>query len=137
AQGADIRVEAVTAGGNIPALADACRRLKPRFAVVANEALLSEARAALVSLDVEVGAGPSALEEAGGRPAGRGRAAILGAAGAGGGAARRDGRHRQQGMPHLRRPAHVGGGRGEWIEAAAGGFRAQRNLPSSDPPSSY
>ena len=81
AGGADIRVEAVTAGRNVAALADACRRLKPRFAAVAEEGQLEEARAALSGLGIEVGAGHAALVEAGARPADWVMSAIVGAAG--------------------------------------------------------
>lgn len=81
AQGADIPVEAVTAGANLEALLDACRRLRPRFAAVADAGQLETARAALAGLGVEVGAGPSALEEAGARPADWVMSAIVGAAG--------------------------------------------------------
>lgn len=80
-QGAGIAVEAVTAGGNVAILADACRRLRPRFAAVADPRQLEAARAALAGLDVAVGAGPSALEEAGARPADWVMSAIVGAAG--------------------------------------------------------
>jgi 1-deoxy-D-xylulose-5-phosphate reductoisomerase len=80
-QGANIPVEAITAGQNIAALADACRRLKPRFAAVSDPSLLSAAREALTGLNVEIGAGPSALEEAGARPADWVMSAIVGAAG--------------------------------------------------------
>jgi 1-deoxy-D-xylulose-5-phosphate reductoisomerase len=62
-------------------LADACRRLKPKFAAIANPALLGETKTALAGLGVEVGAGPSALEEAGARPAAWVMSAIVGAAG--------------------------------------------------------
>jgi 1-deoxy-D-xylulose-5-phosphate reductoisomerase len=80
-QGAEIAVEAVTAGGNLAILADACRRLRPRFAAVADPRQLEAARAALTGLNVVVGAGPSALEEAGARPADWVMSAIVGAAG--------------------------------------------------------
>lgn len=80
-QGDALPVEAVTAGANIPALAEACRRLNPRYAAVADAALLGEARAALAGLDIEVGAGPAALVEAAARPAGWVMSAIVGAAG--------------------------------------------------------
>jgi len=80
-QGADIAVEAVTAGRNLAALADACRRLKPRYAAVSDASQLTAAREALAGLNVEVGAGTSALEEAGARPAGWVMSAIVGAAG--------------------------------------------------------
>jgi len=81
AQGTATPVEAVTAGRNIAALAKACQRLRPRFAAVADPALLDAAREALAGLDVEVGAGPTALEEAGTRPADWVMSAIVGAAG--------------------------------------------------------
>lgn len=81
AQGGEIAVEAITAGRNIAALADACRRLRPRFAAVADASLLNETRAALDGLNVEVGAGDAALEEAGARPADWVMSAIVGAAG--------------------------------------------------------
>lgn len=80
-QGVDIPVEAVTAGGNVGALVEACQALRPRFAAIANEALLDEARQALRPLGVEVGAGQGALEEAGARPADWVMSAIVGAAG--------------------------------------------------------
>jgi 1-deoxy-D-xylulose-5-phosphate reductoisomerase len=81
AQGTDIAVEAVTAGANLAGLADACRRLKPRFAAVADPGMLKVAREALAGLNVEVGAGPQALEEAGARPSDWVMSAIVGAAG--------------------------------------------------------
>ena len=81
AQGQTIPVEAVTAGRNIEALAAACRRLKPRFAAVADANLLDAARSALAGLGVEVGAGAGALTEAGARPADWVMSAIVGAAG--------------------------------------------------------
>jgi 1-deoxy-D-xylulose-5-phosphate reductoisomerase len=80
-QGQDIPVEAVTAASRLDVLADACRRLKPKFAAVADPALLAKARDALAGLDVAVGAGPAALEEAGARPADWVMSAIVGAAG--------------------------------------------------------
>ena len=81
ARGVEIDVEAVSAGVNVQALVDACRILKPRFAAVADPALLSPAREALAPLGVEVGAGSAALEEAGARPADWVMSAIVGAAG--------------------------------------------------------
>lgn len=81
AQGQDIRVEAITAGQNLSGLAEACRTLRPKFAAVADPALLSAAREMLADLSVEVGAGESALEEAGARPAEWVMSAIVGAAG--------------------------------------------------------
>ncbi|MGE0595154.1 MAG: 1-deoxy-D-xylulose-5-phosphate reductoisomerase [Hyphomonadaceae bacterium] len=81
AQGAEIAVEAITAGRRVDVLADACRTLKPRYAAVAEPGLLAEARAALSGLDIEVGAGPSALTEAAAAPADWVMSAIVGAAG--------------------------------------------------------
>ncbi|MBS0385407.1 MAG: 1-deoxy-D-xylulose-5-phosphate reductoisomerase [Proteobacteria bacterium] len=81
AQGADINVEAITAGSNVAALADACRKLRPRFAAIADEGRLAALRAALSDVDVEVGAGASALQEGGARAADWVMSAIVGAAG--------------------------------------------------------
>ncbi|MBK8542113.1 MAG: 1-deoxy-D-xylulose-5-phosphate reductoisomerase [Caulobacteraceae bacterium] len=80
-QGHEFPVEAVTAASRVDALAEACRRLKPKFAAIADPSLLSAAKTALAGLRVEVGAGPSALEEAGARPAEWVMSAIVGAAG--------------------------------------------------------
>ena len=80
-QGVSIPVEAVTGGRNVAALADACRRLRPRFAAIADPQLLAPLRAAVAGLDVEIGAGASALEDAASRPADWVMAAIVGAAG--------------------------------------------------------
>jgi 1-deoxy-D-xylulose-5-phosphate reductoisomerase len=81
ARGVDIPVEALTAGRNIAALAQACRILKPKFAAIADPALLPQLREALAGLEIEAGAGTRALEEAAGRPAEWVMAAIVGAAG--------------------------------------------------------
>ena len=81
AQGHELEVEAVTAASRLDVLAEACRRLKPKFAAIADASLLNEAKAALAGLNVEVGAGPSALDEAGARPAEWVMSAIVGAAG--------------------------------------------------------
>ena len=81
AQGVDLQVEAVTAGGDVAALAQACAKLKPRFAAVAEEAQLTAARTALAGQDIEIGAGADALQEAGARPADWVMSAIVGAAG--------------------------------------------------------
>ncbi|MBL8536319.1 MAG: 1-deoxy-D-xylulose-5-phosphate reductoisomerase [Hyphomonadaceae bacterium] len=80
-QGIEIAVEAVSAGGNLSALRDACMRLRPKFAAIADSSKLYEARDALAGLDVTVGAGTGALEEAGARPADWVMSAIVGAAG--------------------------------------------------------
>ncbi|MEZ5956044.1 MAG: 1-deoxy-D-xylulose-5-phosphate reductoisomerase [Hyphomonadaceae bacterium] len=81
AQGHELPVEAVTAASRLDLLAEACRRLKPKFAAIADPSLLDDAKTALAGLDVEVGAGISAIEEAGARPAEWVMSAIVGAAG--------------------------------------------------------
>ncbi len=79
AAGADIEVEAITAGRNFEALAEQVRSLRPRFVAVADADQLETARAALPG--IEVGAGPSALVEAAEREAEWVMSAIVGAAG--------------------------------------------------------
>ncbi|MBY0564832.1 MAG: 1-deoxy-D-xylulose-5-phosphate reductoisomerase [Hyphomonadaceae bacterium] len=79
--GADIEVEAVTAGANIPALLDACLRLRPRLAAIADPKLYSAAKSALVGTGVELGAGAAALEGAAAANADWVMSAIVGAAG--------------------------------------------------------
>lgn len=81
AQGQQIEVEAVTAGQNLAGLVEACRTLKPNFAAVSDQSMLEAAREALAGMNVEVGAGGSALQEAGARPAEWVMSAIVGAAG--------------------------------------------------------
>jgi 1-deoxy-D-xylulose-5-phosphate reductoisomerase len=81
ANGWDVEVEAITAGQNVAALREACLQLRPRFAALSSEGMLAEARNALSDLDVEVGAGAAALEEAGARSADWVMSAIVGAAG--------------------------------------------------------
>lgn len=81
AQGQEINVEAITAGHNLAGLVEACKALRPKFAAVSDATHLQLAREALAGLDVEVGAGPSALNEAGARPADWVMSAIVGAAG--------------------------------------------------------
>ncbi len=79
ARGGEIEVEAITAGGNLAALVEAARVLRPKFVAVAEEGLLVDARAALPG--IEVGAGEDAICEAAARPADWVMAAIVGAAG--------------------------------------------------------
>lgn len=81
AQGIDVPVEAVAAGRNVDALVEACRRLKPKFAAIADLGCFEQARARLAPLGVEVAAGEGALEEAADRPADWVMSAIVGAAG--------------------------------------------------------
>ncbi|MBL8550756.1 MAG: 1-deoxy-D-xylulose-5-phosphate reductoisomerase [Hyphomonadaceae bacterium] len=79
AQGLERPIEAIAAGRDVAALAAAARRLRPKFAAIADPTLLEDARAALPG--VEVGAGPAAIEEAAARPADWVMSAIVGAAG--------------------------------------------------------
>jgi len=79
--GADIPVEAIASGKNVEALVQACRRLQPRFAAIADATQLDALRSALSGTGIECGAGSSALEEAGARPSDWVMSAIVGAAG--------------------------------------------------------
>lgn len=79
---AEIAVEAVTGGSNVEALADQAAALGARFAAIADERLGPDLAAACAArgLRIETGAGPSALVEAGARPAEWVMSAIVGAA---------------------------------------------------------
>jgi len=79
AAGADITIEALTAGQNIAALAALAARWRPRFVAVADASKLDEARALMPG--IAVGAGPGALVEAAQRDSDWVMAAIVGAAG--------------------------------------------------------
>jgi len=81
AQGQDIRVEALAAGGDVAGVAELARRLRPRFVALAEEAKRADLQAALAGTGIEIGAGESAVEEAGARPADWVMAAIVGVAG--------------------------------------------------------
>jgi len=74
-------VVALTGGGNVARLAADARPLGAEVAVVAQEALLPELRAALAGSGVEAAAGRAALLEAASRPADWVMSAIVGAAG--------------------------------------------------------
>lgn len=74
-------VVALTANSNVEKLADQARRFKPEFIAVADERLGDDLKAAVGGLDIETGAGPSAVEEAANRDAEWVMAAIVGAAG--------------------------------------------------------
>jgi 1-deoxy-D-xylulose-5-phosphate reductoisomerase len=75
------RVEALTANGNVQALAKLAREFDARFAAVADPARLSELKEALAGTRTECGAGESAVIEAAARPADWVMAAVSGAAG--------------------------------------------------------
>jgi 1-deoxy-D-xylulose-5-phosphate reductoisomerase len=74
-------VEALTANSKVGLLAEQARRLKARLAVVADERLYGDLKAALADSGVEAAAGPAAVIEAAERPAEWVMAAIVGAAG--------------------------------------------------------
>lgn len=75
------QVEVLTGGANIARLAEQARRWRPRLAVTADPARLSELRDALAGTDVEVAAGPEAIVEAATRPVDWVMASIVGSAG--------------------------------------------------------
>jgi 1-deoxy-D-xylulose-5-phosphate reductoisomerase len=74
-------VEALTCGDNIKLLAEQARRWRPRVAVTADPARLSDLRDALAGTGVEAAAGDAAVVEAATRPADWIMASIVGAAG--------------------------------------------------------
>src|SRR6201995_847451 len=75
------RVEALTARGNVQALAKLAKEFGARFAAVADPSKLGELRDALAGTRTECGAGESAVIEAAARPADWVMAAVRGAAG--------------------------------------------------------
>ncbi len=78
---ADIEIEALTANSNVALLAEQARKHRPRFVAIADARKKDELVAALAGVDVEIGAGAEAVEEAGARDADWVMAAIVGAAG--------------------------------------------------------
>ena len=74
-------VEALTAHRNVATLAEQARRLRAKQAVVADESLYGELKAALAGTNIGVAAGAAAVTEAAERPADWVMAAIVGAAG--------------------------------------------------------
>ncbi|WP_313004777.1 1-deoxy-D-xylulose-5-phosphate reductoisomerase [Brevundimonas sp.] len=75
------QVEVLTGGNNIARLAEQARRWRPRLAVTADHARLSELRDALAGTGVKAAAGPDAIVEAATRPVDWVMASIVGAAG--------------------------------------------------------
>ena len=75
------RVEALTANGNVQALAKLAREFGARFVAVADASKLSELKEALAGTTTECGAGESAVIEAAAGPADWVMAAVSGAAG--------------------------------------------------------
>ena len=74
-------VEALTAHGNVKRLVEQSLKLRPRLAVIADETLYGELKAALAGTNIAVAAGQDALKEAASLPADWVMAAIVGAAG--------------------------------------------------------
>jgi len=75
------QVVALSGGRNVARLAELARSLRAEVAVVADEALLPDLRAALAGSGVAAAAGPAAIVEAAQRPADWVMSAIVGAAG--------------------------------------------------------
>ena len=75
------RVEAITAGSDVAALASAARACGARFAAIADARLGEALKAALAGSGIDSGAGPSALVDAAARDAEIVITAIVGAAG--------------------------------------------------------
>jgi len=75
------RVAALTAGRNVPALAQLAREFNARLAVVADPAVFADLKAALSGSGVQVAAGPDAIVEAASYPADWVMAGISGAVG--------------------------------------------------------
>jgi 1-deoxy-D-xylulose-5-phosphate reductoisomerase len=75
------RVEALTANGNVQALAKLAREFDARFVAIADPSRLTELKEALGGTRTECGAGESAIIEAADRPADWVMAAVSGAAG--------------------------------------------------------
>jgi 1-deoxy-D-xylulose-5-phosphate reductoisomerase len=78
---AEVEIEALTANSNVALLAEQAKKFRPRFVAIGDEALKGDLMDALRGEDIEIGAGPSAIEEAGARDADWVMAAIVGAAG--------------------------------------------------------
>lgn len=75
------RTVALTGGRNVARLAEMARALRAEIAVIADEALLPDLRAALAGTGTEAAAGTQAIAEAADRPADWSLSAIVGAAG--------------------------------------------------------
>ena len=74
-------IEALTANSNVEKLAEQARKFRPNFVAVADASKKEDLASALGDLDVEMGAGAAAIEEAAERDADWVMAAIVGAAG--------------------------------------------------------
>ncbi|MEL6360571.1 MAG: 1-deoxy-D-xylulose-5-phosphate reductoisomerase [Pseudomonadota bacterium] len=78
---AEIKISALTANRNVALLAEQARKFRPEFVAIGEAHLEADLRDALAGEDIEIGAGPEAIEEAGSRDADWVMAAIVGAAG--------------------------------------------------------
>lgn len=78
---AEVEIEALTAHSNVALLAEQAKKFRPRFVAIGDERLRDDLEDALRGEAIEIGAGPSAIEEAGARDADWVMAAIVGAAG--------------------------------------------------------
>ena len=78
---AGVDIEALTANGNVALLAEQAKKFRPRFVAIGDVSKKEELKSALAGLDIEIGAGAEAIEEAGARDADWVMAAIVGAAG--------------------------------------------------------
>lgn len=78
---AAVEVEALTANSNVALLAEQARKFRPRFVAIGDASKTNELRSLLAGLDIAIGGGASAVEEAGARDADWVMAAIVGAAG--------------------------------------------------------
>ncbi len=78
---AEIEIEALTANRNVALLVEQARKFRPRFVAIGDETFKDDLKTALAGTGIEVGAGPSALEDAAMRDADWVMAAIVGAAG--------------------------------------------------------
>jgi 1-deoxy-D-xylulose-5-phosphate reductoisomerase len=73
-------IAALTAGGNVKVLIEQARAMKPKLAVIGDEACLAELTAGLAGTGIEVAAGRKAVIEAAGRDSDFVMVAIMGAA---------------------------------------------------------
>lgn len=78
---AEVEIVALTANSNVALLALQAKKFRPQFVAIADASLKGDLQDALRGEDIEIGAGPEAVEEAGAREAGWVMAAIVGAAG--------------------------------------------------------
>ncbi|MEM9170261.1 MAG: 1-deoxy-D-xylulose-5-phosphate reductoisomerase [Pseudomonadota bacterium] len=77
----DFEIDALTANTNVEKLAEQARAFRPRFVAIADETKGAALRDALAGEGIDVGYGPSAVEEAGAGNSDWVMAAIVGAAG--------------------------------------------------------